>query len=68
MLDIDAGTVTHHIDGCTFQNWAGEALVRYFSLEGDVLTLATAPVMMGGGVRRGYLVWNRDTKNDNLEE
>ena len=59
-LDQSAGTVTHHIEGCSFQNWVGQDLVRYFKLENDLLTLTTDPVLMGGGERRGYLVWKKE--------
>ncbi|MEQ8672661.1 MAG: lipocalin-like domain-containing protein [Aggregatilineales bacterium] len=58
-VDENAGTVTHHIEGCSFQNWVGQDLVRYFMLESDLLTLTTDPVLMGGGERRGYLEWQR---------
>ncbi len=58
-LDADAGTVTHHIEGCSFQNWTGKDLTRYFSLTDNRLILTTDLVLMGGGMRRGYLIWER---------
>ncbi len=58
-LNPDEKTVTHHIEGCTFPNWTGSQLVRNYLLDSDKLTLTTPPVLMGGGIRRGYLVWER---------
>lgn len=58
-VDETAGTVTHHIEGCSFQNWVGRDLVRFFTIDGELLTLTTATVLMGGGERRGYLVWQK---------
>lgn len=59
IVDEEAGTVTHHIESCTFPNWTNLQLVRRFLLQDDRLTLTTPPVLMDGGMRRGYLVWVR---------
>lgn len=59
-LNSDDSIVTHHVENCTFPNWNGASLVRWYVLDdGDVLTLKTPSILMGGGMRRGYLVWKR---------
>jgi len=43
-LDLEAGTVTHHVIGSDQRNWIGSDQVRRFSFEGDdrlVLSLGT---------------------------
>jgi hypothetical protein len=36
-IDEEKGTVTHHVEGAKFPNWAGTDQVRYFELKGDRL-------------------------------
>ena len=59
-VDVAAGTVTHHISACTIPNWTGIDMIRYFTLEDNRLTLNSPPLLLGGGVRRGLLIWERD--------
>jgi hypothetical protein len=40
---FDGNAVTHHIDVSANQNWTGSHQVRYVKLEGNRLTLTTAP-------------------------
>lgn len=47
--DDEAGTVTHHIEACTFPNWMGEDEVRHFMTDGSRLTLTTPPLPSGRG-------------------
>ena len=47
-LDQAAGRVTHHVLGSTFPNWIGTDLVRYFKIDGQRLSLKTAPFVQGG--------------------
>jgi hypothetical protein len=35
------GTVTHTLEACSFPNWVGSKQVRFYSFNGDLLTLKT---------------------------
>lgn len=54
-----AGTVTHHVTGCTFPNWIGSDQTRFFALSGHRLTLSTPPILAGGSTMVGVLIWER---------
>jgi hypothetical protein len=47
-VDPAVGRVTHHVLGSTFPNWIGTDLVRYFKIDGQRLSLTTAPFVQGG--------------------
>ena len=53
--------VVHHIDISWNQNWTGTDQVRYFELDGDDLTITTAPYKsyLDGREGRSILVWKR---------
>ena len=53
--------VVHHIDTSWNQAWTGTDQIRYFVLEGDTLTITTAPYKSykDGTMGRSILVWNR---------
>lgn len=36
-VDVEKGTVTHHVEGAKFPNWVGTDQVRYFELKDDRL-------------------------------
>jgi hypothetical protein len=55
-VDLAAGTVTHHVRGASFPNWAGTEQVRYFRAEGRRLALSS-PVRIGGRPGTATLVW-----------
>jgi hypothetical protein len=42
-VDLENGTVTHHLQVARFPNWVGSAQVRYFEHQGDQLSLSTPP-------------------------
>jgi hypothetical protein len=59
-VDVAAGTVTHHVEGASFPNYAGTDQKRFFTLSGDRLSLGTPPTVRGGA-RFTYLVaWERE--------
>jgi hypothetical protein len=58
-VDIEQGTVTHHIEGCRFPNWEGTDQMRFFELSGDQLHLRTTPYMGYGKEWVWCLVWER---------
>jgi pimeloyl-ACP methyl ester carboxylesterase len=53
--------VIHHIDISWNQGWTGTDQVRYFELDGDTLTITTAPYRsyLDGQEGRSILVWNK---------
>ena len=60
-VDEAAGTLTHHVVGSTFPNWIGSDQKRYFVFSGEHLMLTTPPILMGGVMTTGVLVWERLT-------
>ena len=54
-----AGTVTHHVSGCTFPNWIGGDQTRYFAFSEQRLTLSTPPILTGGSTMTGVLIRER---------
>jgi hypothetical protein len=55
------GYVVHHIDISWNQSWTGTDQKRYFQLEGDTLTITTAPYRsyLDGEEGRSILVWKK---------
>ena len=53
--------VIHHIDISWNQGWTGTDQLRFFELEGDTLTITTAPYRsyQDGKEGRSILVWDR---------
>jgi hypothetical protein len=53
--------VVHHIDTSWNQAWTGTDQIRHFVLEGDTLTITTAPYKSyhDGTLGRSILVWTR---------
>ena len=53
--------VTHHIDISWNQGWTGTDQVRFFELDGDTLTITTAPYRSyhDGKEGRSILVWDK---------
>jgi hypothetical protein len=59
-VDVAAGTVTHHVEGALFPNFAGTDQKRFFTLSGDRLTLRTPPTLRGGARFTYLVVWERE--------
>jgi Lipocalin-like domain len=53
--------VVHHIKLCSFENWVGTDQQRDARLDGDTLTLSTAPRVLLGKQGVGRLTWRRVT-------
>lgn len=51
--------VLHHVEVALFPNWSGTVQERYFRLDGDMLELSTAPLLLERPQPRAYLVWQR---------
>jgi hypothetical protein len=59
-VDVAAGTVTHHVEGASFPNYAGTDQKRFFTLAGDRLNLRTPPLLRGGARYTYLVVWERE--------
>src|SRR6476646_9190562 len=51
----------HHLKLCSFENWVGTDQHRIVQLNGDTLTLSTAPRLLLGKQGIGRLTWKRVT-------
>ena len=60
-FSIGDGVVVHHIDTSWNQAWTGTDQIRHFVLEGDTLTITTAPYKsyLDGTLGRSILVWTK---------
>jgi hypothetical protein len=58
---LGEGRVVHHIDISWNENWSGSDQVRFFELDGDTLTITTAPYesYADGKEGRSILVWTK---------
>ncbi len=56
--EIQDGRVIHRIELSLFPNWVGLDQVRFAELDGDTLTITTAPIAIGG-TTTNRLVWRR---------
>ena len=57
--ELEGGTVSHHIEVCVIPNWVGMRQTRRVTLNGDNLTLSTAPILIDGGVQAIEARWHR---------
>lgn len=60
-VDDDAKVVTIHIEGAAYPNYIGSNQRRFFSIDGDRLTLRTPPERAGGEDITYYVIWERDS-------
>jgi hypothetical protein len=58
---LDGEKIVHHIDVSWNQAWTGTDHVRFYKLEGDILTITTAPYRSyhDGKEGRSVLVWKK---------
>jgi hypothetical protein len=56
---VDADRITHHVEVSWLQNWVGADQVRFARLQGNRLTLSSAPTLMGGKQMVAELAWAR---------
>ena len=59
-VDERAGTMTHHVEGAAFPNYAGTDQTRQLTIEADRLELATPPIARAGERATFHVVWRRD--------
>jgi hypothetical protein len=60
-FSLGENVVVHHIDTSWNQAWTGTDQIRHFVLEGDTLTITTAPYKsyLDGTMGRSILVWSK---------
>jgi hypothetical protein len=58
-IDETRGSVTHHIESSLLPEEREVSMERFFELDGDRLSLETAPFMEEGERRINRLVWER---------
>lgn len=59
-IDEIARTVTHTVIGASAPSWPGSEQLRFYELEGNLLTLKTPPIRGRDGVKQVQrLVWER---------
>ena len=62
--DVEGNTITHHVHYSIFPNWVDGTQHRHAELDGDTLSLTTAPLEAGTSEARvSKLVWKRSTLN-----
>jgi hypothetical protein len=57
--ELDGRTVTYHLDESLMPNWIGKTEQRFWSVTGDMLTITTPPLLVGGKMQVSTLVWRR---------
>ena len=59
---VDGDKVVHHVDVSWSEDFTGVDLIRFFKLEGDRLTITTAPSKSAiiGVEATSVLVWERE--------
>ena len=60
---LHEGRVIHHIELSLFPNWTGLDQERFVDVDGDRLTITTAPIAIGG-TTTNRLVWERVSTSD----
>ena len=58
-VDESKQEVTYEVEGSLFPNWVGHSNLRYYSFDGDRLTLKTPTFAMAGQEITGVLIWER---------
>lgn len=61
-LDMEQGTVTHHVRQAKFPNWLGTEQIRYYRREGNRLILSSAPIRHAGSEWVFTLTWSREAE------
>lgn len=59
---VEGDKVVHHVDVSWNEGWTGTDQVRFVKIEGDRLTITTAPMKdpITGAEVRGVVVWERE--------
>ncbi len=54
----------HHLELSLLPNLVGTDQVRYYTLEGDRLTISTPPMLQAGKLQTSHLIWQRARAED----
>jgi len=58
-VDETKRVIIFHVEGAWLPNWIGGDQIRYYTLNGNRMTISTAPVLFDGKNRIGKLIWER---------
>jgi hypothetical protein len=58
-LDETKGSIIFHVRGAWLPNWVGNDQIRYYTLNGNRMSISTAPVLFDGKKAVGKLIWER---------
>jgi Lipocalin-like domain len=58
-LEPNQNQVTHHVLASRLPSWVGDDHMRYYDLDGDTLTIRSAPIAARGTEWVVYVVWTR---------
>jgi len=58
-VNEDEGYVTHHVKRDLIPNFEGQALKRFFQLDGEILTLRTPVYVFAGEESYSLIVWRK---------
>jgi hypothetical protein len=56
---VSGNEVIHRIQASLIPNWIGGEQLRFWTLDGDTLTIATPPLRLDGRPQVSTLVWKR---------
>ena len=58
---VQGDKVTHHVDISWNEAWTGTEQIRFFKLDGNILTITSAPIKspIDGREGRAVLVWEK---------
>ncbi len=57
--DLLEDRVLHHVEVSLFPNWVGAEQERFYTFEGDRLSLSTPPILFNGKMWTSHLIWER---------
>ena len=60
-FEVQGDRILHRVEVSSMDVWTGTLQERWFKVDGDVLTLLTAPLSVGSDAPTGHLVWDRVT-------
>jgi hypothetical protein len=58
-IDETKGLIVFHVKGAWLPNWIGGEQLRYYQINGNRMTISTAPVLFEGKKRIAKLIWER---------
>ena len=59
---VEGDRIIHHVEVSSLEAWTGSVQERWYKIDGERLTLHTAPLVVGSDAPTGALVWDRVTR------